>query len=89
MKKTINIQINKSVLKELESYSEELNKTKESLIEEAIIAYFNKLDEELSDKRIHDCWDAWTWPPKRINTWPVEELKSILIKLYHKWPNVL
>ena len=37
MKKTINIQINKSVLKELESYSEELNKTKESLIEEAII----------------------------------------------------
>ena len=54
MKKTINIQINKSVLKELESYSEELNKTKESLIEEAIIAYFNKLDEELSDKRTHD-----------------------------------
>ena len=54
MKKTINIQINKSVLKELESYSEELNKTKEILIEEAIIAYSNKLDEELSDKRIHD-----------------------------------
>ena len=31
-----------------------VNKTKEILIEEAIIAYFNKLDEELSDKRIHD-----------------------------------
>jgi hypothetical protein len=27
------------------------------------------------------CWDAWTWPHKRINIWPVEELKSILIKL--------
>lgn len=54
MKKTINIQINKSVLKELEFYAEELNKTKEILIEEAIIAYSNKLDEELSDKRIHD-----------------------------------
>ena len=46
MKKTINIQINKSVLKELEFYAEELNKTKEILIEEAIIAYSNKLDEE-------------------------------------------
>ena len=54
MEKTINIQINKSVLKELEFYAEELNKTKEILIEEAIIAYSNKLDEELSDKRIHD-----------------------------------
>ena len=40
-------------------------------------------------KELIICWDAWTWPPKRINTWPVEELKSILIKLYHKWPNVL
>lgn len=47
MKKTINIQIDNSVLKELESYVEELKK-------QAIIAYFNKHDEELSDKRIHD-----------------------------------
>ena len=54
MKKTINIQIDKTIFKDLESYANELNKTSESLVEESIIAYFTKLDEVLSDKRIND-----------------------------------
>lgn len=54
MKKTINIQIDKTIFKDLESYANELNKTSESLVVESIIAYFTKLDEELSDKRIND-----------------------------------
>ena len=54
MKKNINIQIDKTIFKELESYAKELNKISKSITEESIIAYFNKLDEELSDKRIHD-----------------------------------
>jgi hypothetical protein len=54
MKKNINIQIDKTIFKELESYAKELNKISKSITEESIIAYFTKLDEELSDKRIND-----------------------------------
>lgn len=54
MKKNINIQIDKTIFKELKSYAKELNKISKSITEKSIIAYFTKLDEELSDKRIND-----------------------------------
>lgn len=52
MKTQININIDNELLSDLDKYAVELNKTRASLIEKAISAYFDKLDELVSDKRI-------------------------------------
>jgi len=54
MKQAINIRLEKDILKNLDEYAKELDKTRTSLIEKAIEAYFDKLDEMLADKRIDD-----------------------------------
>ena len=52
MKQAINIRLEKDVIRSLDSYASELEKTRTSLVEQAIELYFDKLDEMVSDKRI-------------------------------------
>jgi predicted transcriptional regulator len=54
MKQAINIRLEKDVVKTLDEYAHELDKTRTSLIEKAIELYFDKLDEMIADKRIDD-----------------------------------
>jgi predicted transcriptional regulator len=54
MKKTINIQIDKQILKELDIYAKEMERTRTYLIDKAVLSYLNTLDEIISDKRISD-----------------------------------
>ncbi|MCK5809205.1 ribbon-helix-helix protein, CopG family [bacterium] len=52
MKKAINVRIDEMMLTELDSYATELERTRTYLIEKAISAYFDTLDEIISDRRI-------------------------------------
>jgi predicted transcriptional regulator len=52
MKQAINIRLEKDILKQLDEYAIELEKTRTNLIEKAIELYFDKLDEMVADKRI-------------------------------------
>jgi metal-responsive CopG/Arc/MetJ family transcriptional regulator len=52
MKTQINIDIDKELLSDLNKYALELKKTRAGIIEKAVSAYFDKLDEMVSDKRI-------------------------------------
>jgi len=54
MKQAINIRLEKDVVKSLDEYAQELDKTRTSLVEKAIELYFDKLDEMIADKRIDD-----------------------------------
>ena len=54
MKQAINIRLEKDVIKTLDEYALELDKTRTSLVEKAIELYFDKLDEMIADKRIDD-----------------------------------
>jgi predicted transcriptional regulator len=54
MKKAINIRLEESLLKELDSYAVELDRTRTYLIEKAVSAYFDTLDEIISDQRIDE-----------------------------------
>ncbi len=54
MKKAINIRMDESLLNELDAYAKELDRTRTYLIEKAISAYFDTLDEMIADKRIDD-----------------------------------
>ena len=54
MKKAINIRIDESLLSDLDQYAHELDRSRTYLIEKAVSAYFDTLDEMISDKRIDD-----------------------------------
>ena len=54
MKKHINIRLDESLLANLDEYAKELDRTRTYIIEKAISAYFDTLDEMISDKRIDD-----------------------------------
>ena len=54
MKKPINIRIDESLLSDLDNYAQELDRTRTYLIEKAISAYFDTLDEIVSDQRIDE-----------------------------------
>ncbi len=54
MKQAINIRLEKDIIKTLDEYALELDKTRTSLVEKAIELYFDKLDEIIADKRIDD-----------------------------------
>ena len=54
MKKQISISIDKDLLSELDKYAGELSKTRAGLIEKAVSAYFDKLDEMIADKRLEE-----------------------------------
>ena len=54
MKKAINIRIDETLLKELDSYAQELERSRTYIIEKAVSTYFDTLDEMISDKRIDE-----------------------------------
>lgn len=54
MKKAINIRLDESLLSDLDQYAYELDRSRTYLIEKAVSAYFDTLDEIISDKRIDD-----------------------------------
>jgi len=54
MKKAINIRLDESLLADLDSYASELDRTRTYIIEKAISAYFDTLDEMISDQRIDE-----------------------------------
>lgn len=54
LKKAINIRLEEGLLGELDAYAKELERPRTYLIEKAISAYFDTLDELVSDKRIDD-----------------------------------
>lgn len=54
MKKAINIRIDELLLSDLDQYAHELDRSRTYLIEKAVSAYFDTLDEIISDKRIDE-----------------------------------
>lgn len=54
MKKAINIRMDEALLKNLDTYAKELDRTRTYLIEKAVSAYFDTLDEMISDNRIDE-----------------------------------
>ena len=54
MKKAINIRIDQALLNDLDGYARELDRTRTYLIEKAVGAYFDTLDEIISDQRIDE-----------------------------------
>lgn len=54
MKKAINIRLEESLLSDLDSYAQELDRTRTYIIEKAVSTYFDTLDEMISDKRIDE-----------------------------------
>jgi predicted DNA-binding protein len=52
MKKAINIRMDEELLKELDGYARELERSRTYLIEKAVSAYFDTLDEMVADQRI-------------------------------------
>jgi len=54
MKKLINIRMDEGILADLDQYGTILERTRTYLIEKAVTAYFDTLDEIISDQRIDD-----------------------------------
>jgi predicted transcriptional regulator len=54
MKKAINLRLERETLTALDRYAKELERPRTFLIEKAISAYFDKLDEMIADKRIDE-----------------------------------
>lgn len=54
MKRAINIRMDETLLENLDSYAKELERTRTYLIEKAVGAYLDKLDEMIADKRIDE-----------------------------------
>jgi len=54
MKKAINIRLNETLLSDLDGYANELERSRTYIIEKAISAYFDTLDEIIADKRIDE-----------------------------------
>ncbi len=52
MKKPINIRMDENLLSELDHYAKELERPRTYLIEKAVSAYFDTLDEMIADRRI-------------------------------------
>ena len=54
MKKAINIRLDEVLLSNLDNYAAEMERTRTYIIEKAISAYFDTLDEIIADKRIDE-----------------------------------
>jgi len=52
VKKAINIRMDETLLTDLDSYAQELERSRTYIIEKAVSTYFDTLDEMISDKRI-------------------------------------
>lgn len=62
MKKAINVRLEEGLLSELDGYAKELERSRTYLIEKAVSAYFDTLDEMIADKRIDDIKSGKTTP---------------------------
>jgi len=60
----VQININKNIINELNSYAKELNEKKDNLIEKAIEKYFDLLDEQIADKRLRELENGKITPIK-------------------------
>jgi predicted DNA-binding protein len=58
MRQAINIRLDKEVVQYLDDSAQILEKTRTNLIERAIDAYFNQIDEMVADKRIDSLKDG-------------------------------
>jgi predicted DNA-binding protein len=58
MRQAINIRLDKEVVQHLDDSAQILEKTRTNLIERAIDAYFNQIDEMVADKRIDSLKDG-------------------------------
>ncbi len=72
MKKLINIRMDEDILAELDQYGSILERTRTYLIEKAVAAYFDTLDEIISDQRIDDVKSG------RANVMTLEEVAQKL-----------
>jgi predicted transcriptional regulator len=72
MKKLINIRMDGDILAELDQYGNILERTRTYLIEKAVAAYFDTLDEIISDQRIDDVKNG------RTNVMSLEEVAQKL-----------
>ena len=54
MKKAINIRMDETLLTDLDTYAQELERSRTYIIEKAVSTYFDTLDEMISDKRIDE-----------------------------------
>ena len=54
MKKAINIRMDETLLADLDSYAQELERSRTYIIEKAVSRYFDTLDEMISDKRVDE-----------------------------------
>ena len=72
MKKTIKIMMDENLLETLDEAAKELNRTRTWLIEQAVRAYMDRLDEMISDKRLDDIIDGKT------TLYSIEEAKKKL-----------
>lgn len=72
MKKLINIRMDGDILAELDQYGNILERTRTYLIEKAVAAYFDTLDEIISDQRIDDVKNG------RTNVMSLEEVAKKL-----------
>jgi len=68
MKKLINIRMDEGILADLDQYGTILERTRTYLIEKAVTAYFDTLDEIISDQRIDDVKSG------RTNVMSLEEI---------------
>lgn len=58
MRQAINIRLDKEVVQYLDDSAQILEKTRTNLIERAIDAYFNQIDEMVADKRVDSLKDG-------------------------------
>ena len=54
MKKAIKIRMDETLLTDLDSYAQELERSRTYIIEKAVSTYFDTLDEMISDKHIDE-----------------------------------
>jgi RHH-type transcriptional regulator, rel operon repressor / antitoxin RelB len=54
MKKAINIYMDETLLADLDSYANELDRSRTYIIEKTVSTYFDTLDEMILDKRIDE-----------------------------------
>lgn len=65
----MSITLDNSVADELNSLAKELNEKKSHLIENALMLYFDMLDEKLSDKRLREAEEGSATPISADEVW--------------------
>lgn len=65
----MSITLDNSVADELNSLAKELNEKKSHLIENALMLYFDMLDEKLSDKRLREVEEGSATPISAEEVW--------------------